>query len=197
MYCKNRSDFFSGNANDPFRQQQGVGESCRWLCHISLKICSSSEGSCEAQIKLPKPVLTYVLAQCLINLWFEFQVQGVAHATICLNLNFGRCWKRIQIKIKVFIFHIIVKIRIHHQNRSKTLHTLTNRGIFYPAFLLFACERSFENTWFYCKFCFFFQVADQINFVDFLQIGAAFWKTNYTTFSYLLILINGQNMSEI
>ena len=112
----------------------------------------------------------------------------MAHATICLNLNFGHCWKRIQIKIKVFIFHIIVKIRIHHQNRRKTLHTLTNRGIFYPAFFLFACERSFENTWFYRKFCFFFQVADQINFVDFLQIGAAFWKqttARLVTYLYL------------
>ena len=38
------------------------------MCHISLKICSSSEGSSEAQIKLPKPVLTYVLVQCLTNL---------------------------------------------------------------------------------------------------------------------------------
>ena len=32
-------------------------------CHISLKICSSSEGSYEAQIKLPEPVVTYVLVQ--------------------------------------------------------------------------------------------------------------------------------------
>ena len=40
---------------------------------ISLISCpyiliSSSEGSSEAQIKLPKPVLTYVLVQCLTNL---------------------------------------------------------------------------------------------------------------------------------
>ena len=33
--------------------------------------------------------------------------------------------------------------------------------------------------------------------IDFLQIEAAFRKTNYTTFSYLLIPIYGQDMSEI
>ena len=32
--------------------------------------------------------------------------------------------------------------------------------------------------------------------IDFLQIEAAFRKTNYTTFSYLLIPIYGQDMSE-
>ena len=53
---------------DPSRQQQDVGELCKCLISISLKICSSSEGSSEAQIKLPKPVLTYVLVQCLTNL---------------------------------------------------------------------------------------------------------------------------------
>ena len=37
----------------------------------------------------------------------------------------------------------------------------------------------------------------KIDFVDFLQIQAAFWKTNYTTFSYLLISMYGQDMSEI
>ena len=31
-------------------------------------ICSSSEGSSEAQIKLPQPVFTYVLVHCLTNL---------------------------------------------------------------------------------------------------------------------------------
>ena len=36
----------------------------------------------------------------------------------------------------------------------------------------------------------------KIDVVDFLQIQAAFWKTNYTTFSYLLIPIYGQDMSE-
>ena len=37
----------------------------------------------------------------------------------------------------------------------------------------------------------------KIDFVDFLQIQAAFWKTNYTTFSYLLISMYGQDMREI
>ena len=32
--------------------------------HISGEIYSTSEGSFEVQIKLPKPVLTYVLSQC-------------------------------------------------------------------------------------------------------------------------------------
>ena len=31
-----------------------------------------------------------------------------------------------------------------------------------------------------------------MDFVDFLQIQAAFWKTNYTSFSYLLMPIYGQ-----
>ena len=37
----------------------------------------------------------------------------------------------------------------------------------------------------------------KIDFVDFLQIQAAFWKTIYTTFSYLLMSMYGQDMSEI
>ena len=36
--------------------------------HISGEIYSTSEGSFEAQIKLPKPVVTYVLAQCVNSL---------------------------------------------------------------------------------------------------------------------------------
>ena len=36
----------------------------------------------------------------------------------------------------------------------------------------------------------------KIGFVDFLQIQVAFWKTNYTTFSYLLMPIYGQDKSE-
>ena len=35
------------------------------------------------------------------------------------------------------------------------------------------------------------------HWIDFLQIEAAFRKTNYITFSYLLIPIYGQDMSEI
>ena len=37
----------------------------------------------------------------------------------------------------------------------------------------------------------------KMDFVDFFQIQAAFWKTNYTTFSYLPISMYGQDMSEI
>ena len=55
------------------------------MSHISLKICSSSEGSSEAQIKLPKPVLTYVLAQCLNNLWLEFQEKS--RCSTCLKIK--------------------------------------------------------------------------------------------------------------
>jgi hypothetical protein len=35
----------------------------------------------------------------------------------------------------------------------------------------------------------------KIVFLDFLQIEAAFAKTNYTTFSYSVVPIYGQNMS--
>ena len=34
------------------------------------------------------------------------------------------------------------------------------------------------------------------DFVDFLQIQAVFWKTNYTMFSYLLMPIYERDMSE-
>ena len=37
----------------------------------------------------------------------------------------------------------------------------------------------------------------KIDFVDFLQIQAAFWETSYTTFSYLLISVYEQDMSKI
>ena len=46
--------------------------------HTSGKIYSTSERLCEVQIKVPKSVLTYVLAQCLNNL--QLENQGVAHA---------------------------------------------------------------------------------------------------------------------
>ena len=55
----------------------------------------------------------------------------------------------------MFIFQIIVKIRIHHQTRSGTLYKLIYRGIFYPAFFLCACERSFETASFCLKFWLF------------------------------------------
>jgi hypothetical protein len=35
------------------------------------------------------------------------------------------------------------------------------------------------------------------DFVDFLQIETTFLKTNYITFSYLQIPIDGQNISEV
>ena len=63
-YYRSTSYIFSANTNDPFRQQQGVRELCKYIIFHS----KSSEGSSEAQIKLPKPGLTYVLAQCLNNL---------------------------------------------------------------------------------------------------------------------------------
>ena len=55
----------------------------------------------------------------------------------------------------MFIFQIIVKIRIHHQTRSRTLYKLIYREIFYPAFFLSACERSFETASFCVKFWLF------------------------------------------
>ena len=48
-----------------------------------------------------------------------------------------------------------MKIRIHDQTRSRTLYKLIYRGIFYPAFFLCACERSFETASFCLKFWLF------------------------------------------
>ena len=53
------------------------------------------------------------------------------------------------------MFQIIVKIRIHHQTRSRTLYKLIYWEIFYPAFFLCACERSFETASFCLKFWLF------------------------------------------
>ena len=55
----------------------------------------------------------------------------------------------------MFSFHIIVKIRINRHTRVKTLYKLIHRGIFYHAFFLFACERSFETALFCLKFWLF------------------------------------------
>ena len=55
----------------------------------------------------------------------------------------------------LFIFQITVKIRIHDQTRSRTLYKLIYRGIFYPAFFMCACERSFETASFCLKFWLF------------------------------------------
>ena len=49
----------------------------------STKFCSTSEGSCEAQTELPKPVFTYVLVQCLKALWLESQ--GKPRCSTCLK----------------------------------------------------------------------------------------------------------------
>ena len=107
----------------------------------------------------------------------------------------------ISYKIILFIFQIIViKIRIHNKTRSRTLYKLIYWGIFYPAFFPCACERSFETASFCLKFWLFSDLfkslTTKIDFVDFLQIQAAFWKTNYTTSSYLVRPIYGQDMSE-
>ena len=55
----------------------------------------------------------------------------------------------------MFTFHIIVKIRINRHTRAKILYKLIYRGIFYHAFFLFACERSFETASFCLKFWLF------------------------------------------
>ena len=75
-------------------------------------------------------------------------------ATLGLNLNFVEL-KRIKTKIKLFTFHIIAKIRIDRHTRYKTLYKLIYGGIFYHAFFLFACERSFETASFCLKFWLF------------------------------------------
>ena len=49
LYSRNTSDFYSENAIDPFRQKQGVALLIL-RCHISGKIYSTSESSCELQI---------------------------------------------------------------------------------------------------------------------------------------------------
>ena len=41
------------------------------MAHILTKFCSILESLCEVQTKLPKPVSTYVLVQCLKTLGFE------------------------------------------------------------------------------------------------------------------------------
>lgn len=38
------------------------------MAHILTKFCSILESLCEVQTKLPKPVSTYVLVQCLKTL---------------------------------------------------------------------------------------------------------------------------------
>ena len=106
--------------------------------------------------------------------------------------------KKNQTKITLFIFQIIVKLRIYHQTGSRTLHKLIYRRKVYPAFFLFACERCFETASFTVasNFGVLKSLITKIDVVNFLQIQAAFWKTNYITLSYLLIPIYGQDISE-
>ena len=76
----------------------------------------------------------------------------------------GLRWKRIQTKIKSFIFQIIFKIRIHHQTRSRTLK-LINWFIaeyFTPLFSCFRASEVLRTPDFALNFgC--FQVADYEN----------------------------------
>ena len=91
-----------------------------------------------------------------------------------------------QTKITLFIFQITVKIRIHHQTRSRTLYKLIYRGIFYPAFLPVCVRVKFWDRLILPQILVIFKSpTTKIDFVDFFQIQAVFWKTNYTTFSYL------------
>ena len=98
----------------------------------------------------------------------------------------------------MFTFHIIVKIRINRHTRAKTLYKLIYRGIFYPRLSSFSrTSEVLRPPHFASSLVVFKSPALKIDFVDFLQIQAAFTKTNYTTFSFLLISMCGQGMSEI
>ena len=84
----------------------------------------------------------------------------------------------------MLIFQIIVKIRIHHQT---TIRTLKFINWFIAESSCLRASEVLRTPDFALNFgC--FQVADQIE--------AAFWKTNYNTFSYLLIPNYGQDMRE-
>ena len=99
----------------------------------------------------------------------------------------GLRWKRIQTK-KLFIFQIIVRIRIHHQT---TIRTLKFINWFIAESSCLRAREVLRTPDFALNFG-SFQVADhETHFVDFLQIEAV-----YTTFSYLLIPNNGQDMRE-
>ena len=97
----------------------------------------------------------------------------------------------------MFIFQIIVKIRIHHQTRSRTLYKLIYREIFYPAFFLCACERSFETASFCLKFWLFSsRLPRKLILSIFSKSKRPFKKTNYTTVNYLPIPIYGSFENE-
>ena len=73
-----------------------------------------------------------------------------------------------------------------------------NKRIVLPCFLPFCVRAKFWDGLILPQILVVFKSpTTKIDFVDFLQIQAAFWKTNYTTFSYLLISMYGQDMSEI
>ena len=84
----------------------------------------------------------------LNNNFQKSQMPGGLPGGGMLKLRFDRY-------ITLFIFKIIVKIRIHHQTRSGTLYKLIYRGTFYPSFFLCTCERSFETASFCLKFWLF------------------------------------------
>ena len=66
-----------------------------------------------------------------------------------------------------------------------------------PRFLPFCVGEKFWDHLILPQFLVVFKSpTSKTDFVDFLQIEAAFWKTNYTTFSYLIIPNYGQDMGE-
>ena len=68
--------------------------------------------------------------------------------------------------------------------------------IFQLAFFPFTCKRNFDNGPFRVKFLAVLKLPTaKIDFIDFLEIEAAFLKTNYITFSYLPIATDEQNIS--
>ena len=98
----------------------------------------------------------------------------------------------------MFICQIIVKIRIHHQTRNRTLYKLIYRGIFYPAFFLCACERSFETASFCLKFWLFSSRRPRKLILSiFSKSKRSFEKqTTPRLVTYLHMPIYGQDMSE-
>ena len=69
--------------------------------------------------------------------------------------------------------------------------------ICYSAFFPFAYRRSFEKDLFRLEFWLLWRSPTaRIDYLDFLEIEAIFRKTNYITFSYLLIGTSGQTVSK-
>ena len=62
------------------------------------------------------------------------------------------------------------------------------RRIYLSRFLPFCVQAKFWDHLIFPQILVIFKLTTmKIDFVNFLQIQVAFWKTNYTTFSYLLI----------